>query len=67
MAVPLPHENGNVSMSIIERSLGFWWPHGLSRAKGRMNYPVIKDLLKDLDILTCQYTCYLSPPEIETS
>ncbi|KAK4889447.1 hypothetical protein LTR27_011791 [Elasticomyces elasticus] len=33
------------SVKTHERSLGIWWPRGLARHKGRLEYPVIKTLL----------------------
>ncbi|KAK5732298.1 hypothetical protein LTR17_010612 [Elasticomyces elasticus] len=34
-----------------ERSLGIWWPRGLARHKGRLEYPVIKTLLTQIQNL----------------
>ena len=67
MATPLPRKRGIVSVSSIEKSLGFWWPRGISREKGRTKHDVINSLLKEVNHITHEYACYLPPHAIETS
>ncbi|KAK5128327.1 hypothetical protein LTR85_002994 [Meristemomyces frigidus] len=55
------------SKGAIEKSLGFWWPRGLSRTKGRLNYPAIKNLLTDLDQVTHKQARRMTPRDLRTS
>lgn len=50
----------------IERCLGFWWPRGISRQRGRCEVPVVKALLDKIGPVVIQHSTTL-PASFHTS
>lgn len=50
----------------IERSLGFWWPRGISRQRGRCKVTAVKTLLDEIAPVIRQYSTML-PADIYAS
>ena len=46
---------GRIKILDIERKLGVWFPLGLSRHKGRLEIPLLKDLNEGITRLTTSY------------
>lgn len=47
--------NGKLNILELEKSLGIWWPRGLSRQKDARKIPVIGKLLHEIDRVTQTY------------